>query len=192
MLDTSHVLYEQVDNQTVKVSRSRWIPAPYTLKIEGARQVGYRTICVCGVRDPLLIKSIDLFLEQARDHAERKVHPLRPNEDYDLIFRVYGKDGVLGATEPVKQTKSHELGVIIDAVAPEEKVADSVCTTVVDFIAHMDYPGRIATAANVAFAYSPREQRLGPVYEFNIWHLLKLEDPCEPFDIQTREFPKEQ
>ena len=192
ILDTSHALYEQYDNQTVRVSGSQWIRAPYTLKIEGARLVGYRTVCICGVRDPLLIKNIDWFLEQARNHAERKVYPLKPNEDFELIFRVYGKDGVLGDAEPVKKTKSHELGVIIDAVAPEEKVADSVCTTAVDFIAHMDYPGRVATAANVAFAYSPREQRLGPVYEFNIWHLLELEDPCEPFDIQIREFPKEQ
>ena len=177
ILDTSHALYEQYDNQTVRVSGSQWIRTPYTLKIEGARLVGYRTVCICGVRDPLLIKSIDRFLEQARNHAERKVYPLKPNEDFELIFRVYGKDGVLGDAEPVKKTKSHELGVIIDAVAPEEKVADSVCTTAVDFIAHMDYPGRVATAANVAFAYSPREQRLGPVYEFNIWHLLELEDP---------------
>jgi len=192
ILDTGNAIYEQVDSRTVKVTGSRWVPTPYTLKIEGARQVGYRTICICGVRDDRLISCIDWFLEQGRKHVEEKLQPLKPNEDYDLIFRVYGKNGVLGGAEPIKETKSHELGIIIDAVAPEEKVADSVCTAAVDFAAHMEYPGRVATAANVAFAYSPREHRLGPVYEFNIWHLLELEDPCEPFDIQIREFPKGQ
>jgi len=189
ILDISRANYEQYDEQTVKISGSRWIPTPYTLKVEGASQVGYRTISICGIRDERLISCIDWFLEQAKKHVEVKLHPLKPNQNYDLIFRVYGKDGVLGDAEPIKQTKSHELGLIIDAVAPEEEVADMVCTAAVDFVAHMDYPGRLTTAGNVAFPYSPREHRLGPVYVFNIWHLLELDDPCEPFDIQVREFP---
>jgi len=189
ILDISRAKYEQYDDQTVKVSGSRWIPAPYTLKVEGVSQVGYRTISICGIRDERMISCIDWFLEQARKYTEAKLHPLKPNQDYDLIFRVYGKNGVLGDAEPVKETKSHELGLIIDAVAPEEKVADMACTAAVDFVAHMDYPGRLTTAANVAFTYSPREHRLGPIYVYNIWHLLELDDPCEPFDIQVREFP---
>ena len=189
ILDISSAKYEQYDEQTVKVSGSRWIPTPYTLKVEGAGQVGYRTICICGIRDERMIKAIDPFLEQARKHTETRLHPLKLDQDYALIFRVYGKDGVLGDAEPIKEIKSHELGLIIDAVAPEEKVADMVCTAAVDFVVHMDYPSRLTTAANVAFPYSPRENRLGPVYVYNIWHLLELDDPCEPFNIEVREFP---
>jgi len=189
-LDMRDAVYEQYDDRTVKVSGSRWIPEPYTLKIEGARKVGYRTICLCGVRDERLINCIDWFLGEAKKHVEEKLNPLKPDRDFDLMFRVYGKNGVLGDAEPVKNTTSHELGIVIDAVATDAKVADSACNNAVDFIAHMAYPGRIATAANVAFAYSPREHRLGPVYEYNIWHLLELEDPCEPFKIEIREFPK--
>lgn len=189
-LDMSQAVYEQYDERTVKVSGSRWIPEAYTLKIEGARQVGYRTICICGVRDERLVNCIDWFLEEARRHVEKRVSPLKQGRDFDLMFRVYGKNGVLGDAEPVKETGSHELGIIIDAVAPDAKVADSACNNAVDFIAHMAYPERIATAANVAFAYSPREHRVGPVYEYNIWHLLPLEDPCEPFNIEIRKFPK--
>ena len=189
ILDVSGAKYEQYDDQTVKISGSRWIPEPYTLKVEGAGLVGYRTISICGIRDERMISCIDWFLEQARKHVEGRLHPLKPGEDYDLIFRVYGKDGVLGDAEPIKETKSHELGLITDAIAPEEKVADMVCASAVDFIVHMDYPGRLTTAANVAYPYSPREHRLGPVYRYNIWHLLELDDPCEPFDIEVREFP---
>ena len=139
--------------------------------------------------DERMIKAIDPFLEQARKHTETRLNPLKLDQDYALIFRVYGKDGVLGDAEPIKETKSHELGLIIDAVAPEEKVADMACTAAVDFVVHMDYPGRLTTSANVAFPYSPRENRLGPVYVYNIWHLLELNDPCEPFNIEVREFP---
>jgi len=188
-LDITGANYEQYDDQTVKVSGSRWIPAEYTLKIEGARRVGYRTISICGIRDERLISCIDLFLEQTRKHVEKMFLPLKLNEDYVLLFRVYGKNGVLGDAEPIKQTKAHELGLIIDAVAPEEELADAVCTTATDYLLHADYPGRLTTAANVAFPYSPREHRMGPVYIYNIWHLLELDDPCEPFDINIREFP---
>ncbi|NOY16431.1 MAG: DUF1446 domain-containing protein [Gammaproteobacteria bacterium] len=193
ILDTSHAVYEQYDSQTVKVSGSQWLPvSPYTLKIEGVSQVGYRTICVCGVRDPILINCIDGFLGEARKAVEKRMSPLVAGQDYELIFRVYGKDGVLGDVEPVTQTMSHELGIIIEAVSVDEARADSVCQIAVDYMAHMGYPGRVATAANVAFAHSPREHRLGSVYRYNIWHSMELEDPCEPFDIQVREFPKEQ
>jgi hypothetical protein len=188
-LDITGAKYEQYDDQTVKVSGSRWIPAEYTLKIEGARRVGYRTISICGIRDERLISCIDLFLEQTRKHVEKKFLPLKLNEDYHLLFRVYGKNGVLGDAEPIKQTKAHELGLIIDAVAPEEELADAVCTAATDYVLHADYPGRLTTAANVAFPYSPREHGMGPVYIYNIWHLLELDDPCEPFDINIREFP---
>lgn len=189
VLDISNAKFEQYDSRTVKVSGSRWIPAPYTLKIEGARRVGHRTICICGIRDEQLIGCIDWFLEEARKHTEEKFRPLKPNGDYELLFKVYGKNGVLGDAEPVKETKSHELGLIIEAIALEQEVADGVCTTAEGFICHADYPGRLTTAANVAFPYSPMEHRLGPVYVYNIWHLLELDDPCEPFRIETREFP---
>jgi hypothetical protein len=191
-LDITDATYEQLDESTVRVTGSRWIPSPYTLKVEGARKVGYRTISICGIRDEPLISCIDWFLEQARAHAEKRLLPLRPNDDYHLLFRVYGKDGVLGDAEPVKRTRSHELGLVIDAVAREEEVADKVCGAVAGFVLHADFPGRLTTAANVAFPYSPTEHRLGPVYVYNIWHLLELDDPCEPFHIGVREFPSRQ
>jgi hypothetical protein len=53
----------------------------------------------------------------------------------------------------------------------------------------MPYPGRLSNAANVAVPYSPMEYGLGPIYVYHIWHLLELDDPCEPFKIEVREFP---
>jgi len=190
VLDISDAKYEQYDEQTVKVSGSRWIPRPYTLKVEGVRLAGYRTIAICGIRDERMISCIDSFLEDTRRYTEEKLRPLKPNEDYTLIFRAYGKNGVLGEAEPIKQTKSHELGLIIEGVATEEAVADDVCEAAEYFVLHMPYPGRLSTAANVACPYSPMEYGMGPVYVYHIWHLLELDDPCEPFKIEVREFPR--
>jgi hypothetical protein len=187
-LDLSGAKYEPYDERTVKVSGSRWIPAPYTIKIEGARRVGFRTISILGIRDERMISQIDWCLEQARKHVETHLQPLKTGVDYHLLYRVYGKNGVLGEAEPLKETKSHELGLIVEAVAPQEEVSENVCEQAGRKLLHMDYPGRIATAANVAHPYSPTANKLGPVYGWSIWHLLELEDPCEPFRIEARRF----
>jgi hypothetical protein len=187
-LDLSGVKYEAYDERTVKVSGSRWIPAPYAIKIEGARRVGFRTISILGIRDERMINQIDWCLEQARKHVEAHLEPLKPGAGYHLLYRVYGKNGVLGEAEPLKQTKSHELGLIVEAIAPQEEVSENVCELAGRKLLHMDYPGRIATAANVAHPYSPTANKLGPVYGWSIWHLLELEDPCEPFPIEVRRF----
>jgi len=188
VLDLSGAKYEPYDERTVKVSGSRWVPAPYAVKIEGARKVGFRTISILGIRDKRMIGQIDWCLEQARKHVEAHLQPLRPGVDYHLLYRVYGKNGVLGEAEPLKQTESHELGLIVEAIAPQEEVSENVCELAGRKLLHMDYPGRIATAANVAHPYSPTANNLGPVYRWSIWHLLELEDPCEPFRIEVRRF----
>lgn len=189
-IDISKAKYEQYDERTVKVSGARWIPARYALKIEGVQKVGYRSISIMGVRDPWMIESIDWCLEDTRKHIEEHFRPLRPNMDYTLTFRVYGKDGVLGDAEPIKKTSSHELGIIVDVVAPDEEVSYAICQSAgLQGLHHMDYPGRLSTGGNIAFPYSPSEHKLGPTYVFNIWHLLPLDDPCEPFNIEVKEFP---
>jgi hypothetical protein len=187
-LDLSGAKCEQYDDRTVRVSGSRWTPRPYTVKVEGAKQVGFRTICVFGIRDERMISQIDWCMEQARKHVEAHLLPLEPTKDYELLFRVYGKNGVLGEVEPVKQIRSHELGLIVEAIAPREELSENVCELAGRKMLHMDYPGRIATAGNIAHPYSPTANNLGPVYSWNIWHLLELEDPCEPFAAEVRQF----
>lgn len=189
ILDISGAKYEQYDEKTVKVSGSRWIPEPYTLKIEGARRVGYRAISICGIREERMINCIDEFLDYIRKETERKFLPLKPDKDYSILFRIYGKNGVLGDAEPIKKTASHELGLVVDVVGLDQEMADGICFSVFQDVTHRHYPGRISTASNVAFAYSPKGSSMGPVFEWSVWHLLPLDDPCEPFKIQFREFP---
>lgn len=55
---------------------------------------------------------------------------------------------------------------------------------------HQDFLGRISTAGNVAFPYSPSDIPMGGVYEFNIFHTIKIEDPVEPFPYKIVEFPR--
>ncbi len=191
ILDISDAKYEQHDERTVKVTGSRWIPTPYTLKLEGAELAGYRTISVCGIRDPQLIRQLDVLLDGVRRVTEKINLPLKPNEDYKLILRAYGKDGVQGEVEPVKETQAHEVCLIIDVVAKTQELASGICATARIQAAFQDFPGRKTTAGNIACCFSPADNKLGPVYRYNIWHALELDDPCEPFNIRVYEFPTE-
>src|SRR5499427_1066289 len=48
-IDLSHTVFEQINPRQVRVSGTRWIKAPaYTLKLEGVRRAGYRTLAIAG------------------------------------------------------------------------------------------------------------------------------------------------
>ena len=62
-LVTINSVYEQLDERIVKVSGSQFEPsAAYTVKLEGVKESGYRTVFIAGVRDPILISVIDDFI----------------------------------------------------------------------------------------------------------------------------------
>ena len=58
--------FEQETENIVRVSGSRFVPDPYTVKLEGARCIGYRTVSIAGARDPIMIEKIDEVLEGVR------------------------------------------------------------------------------------------------------------------------------
>ena len=50
------------------------------------------------------------------------------------------------------------------------------------------YEGRISTAGNLAFPFSPSDCHVGEVFEFNVYHLLKVADPVSLFPIEYINF----
>jgi hypothetical protein len=66
-LDLSEATFERVDDRSVRVAGSVFQPsAQYFVKLEGAALVGYRSVCLAGVRDPTLISQLDDVLERVR------------------------------------------------------------------------------------------------------------------------------
>ena len=181
-LDVSVATYTQLDHDTVRVEGAKWIPAPeYTVKLEGVTQIGYRSICIAGIRDPQVLKNIDLIIDEGKQITEDYFAHL-PREDYSLNFKVYGKDAILGPYEPTPWVQGHEICVLIDVVARTQQLANSVCSFVSSTISHHGFPGRLSTAGNLAIPFSPgRAVSIGEVYEFTIWHAWPLDDPGEPF-----------
>ncbi|QUL98164.1 MAG: acyclic terpene utilization AtuA family protein [Candidatus Fermentithermobacillus carboniphilus] len=181
-LDISSATYTQIDDRTVRVTGSRWVPAQeYRIKLEGVAQVGYRSICIGGVRDPRFIDNVDSILSECKSIVSNYFKGLS-TEAYTLIFRVYGKNAVMGDSEPRDQVGGHEICLLIDVVAQTQDLADSICSFTSSTISHHGFAGRLSTAGNLAMPFSPgRAIPIGEVYQFTIWHALPLSDPEEPF-----------
>ena len=178
-LDLSDCVFTAESDRRVRVSGSRFVPeAGPSVKREGCKQAGCRTVSICGNRDPIFISQLDEILEEVK---ARTAANLSADFDYQLDFIVYGKNGVMGALEPQSQVTSHEIGIVIDAVADTQEHAGAVCSVARSTLLHHGYPGRIATAGNLAFPFSPSDIKVGPIYVFGVYALLRSTDPVSLF-----------
>lgn len=183
-LDLRQTNFQELPGGKVKVWGTRFVPTEkYFLKLEGARRVGFRTISIAGVRDPIMISQIDEIIAAVKERVADNFRDLR---DYQLHVHRYGKDGVMGSLEPQAQP-AHELGLVMEAVAPTQEIADTICSFFRSTLLHYGYPGRKSTAGNLAFPYSPSDISAGAVYRFNVYHLLEVDDPKGLFSMEIRE-----
>ena len=185
VLDLSQVKFEALPNGRVRVSGSRHIPTEkYMIKLEGAVPCGFRTVSIAGVRDPLMIRKIDEVIAGVTEQVQSFLS--REGIDGKVFFHVYGRDGVMGALEPVKEVRSHELCIVIEALADTQEKADSICGLTRSTMLHYGYEGRIATAGNLALPFSPSDIKVGQAFTFGVYHLMTI-DSQSIFRIETRE-----
>ncbi|MFF4822349.1 acyclic terpene utilization AtuA family protein [Streptomyces sp. NPDC001312] len=181
-LDLSECVFTPEGERGTRVSGSRHVARPFAVKLEGARLRGYRTVSVAGARDPYFLREIETIIAGVRDRVTDNF-PEIPPDDYDLLFRVYGRDGCMGPLEPSPQVLGHEAGIVIEAVAADQDLADTLCAFARSTMLHFGYPGRVSTAGNLAFPYSPSDFHAGAVYEWSVYHLMELDDPLALFPI---------
>lgn len=189
VLDLNGSRYEQLgDGRTVRVCGSTFKPTPnYQVKLEGAAIAGYRTIFIGGIRDPILVVQIDSFLANVRARVAAVAPQINTGEAH-LKFHVYGKNGVMGDMEPVKDHVPLELGILGEVTAPTQEMAHAICSGTRIAVLHMPYPRQMATAGNFAIPLNPPENDIGPVCRFSIYHLMEVDSPLELFPSQVLEF----
>jgi len=179
-LDLSECRFQQLDKRRVKVSGSKFIDQPYTIKLEGAKEIGFRSMTIAGIRDPNVISALD-ELEQMANTFILQNYPQYKGA-FQLLFHVYGRDGVLGPLEP-DPTPAREVCVVVEALAETQDISLQVCSKARIVLLHGPYTGRIATSGNCGFVITPLEVPLGETYQFNIYHLMEVDDPCEYFPV---------
>ncbi len=188
-LDLTQCKYEATTDRAVKVSGSQFIPAQrYTVKLEGAEKVGYQSVLIGSVRDPFIIRQIDDWVAQLEGRIQARVEQiygerLRPDQ-YLVNIRIYGKNGTMGPLEPVKEIRSHELCLIIEATAPTQEIASSIAGIVRHQALHLPIPEWSGLITALACPYNPAHLERGAVYRFNVNHVVEPDDPHEMFPME--------
>jgi hypothetical protein len=187
-LDLSSVTFETHDPQSTRVKGAKFVPTDsYAVKLEGAGWVGERAFTLFAFRDPISIAHVDEILDFIAREAARVLPGMERDKDYRLVFHVYGRNGVMGALEPVKMITSHEVAVVAEIVGPTHEFVERLGALVKYASLRAYYKGKLGTAGGAAFLqdeiwFSPRG-----AYHWTVDHLLPLSDPLELFPISLEE-----
>lgn len=182
-VDLEQTRFEQHDPRAVAVSGSRFIATDgYWIKLEGASLVGHRTIAVAGMRDPTGIANLDGIVEAARSGVDDKFADQQGA--FQLTFHIYGRNAIMPEFD-AGRAAAHEVGIVIDAVADTQAMATSICSHARTVMLHHGFSGRVSTAGNLAFPFSPLDIPAGPVHRFSIYHLMEEDDPSQVFGVNV-------
>lgn len=177
MLDMRNCVYEQASEKTTRVTGAEFVPAEeFRVKLEGSGKIGERFVGIAGIRDPYTIRHVDEVVAWARSQVRDRFGP----GGYELHYNVFGKNGVMGELEPVKRSSSHELCVVVQAVAQTAKLAEEICMTGTRQMFYARLPDVKGTAGSVAFVLDEVLQA-SPAYRWTIHHTMAASDGLELF-----------
>lgn len=172
VLDLTTSKYAQLeDGVMTRLSGStfhlaRRLNKPYTVKLEGARVIGYRTVMMGSFNDPILTGQIKPFLEEAKEYARRQ------NECDDIVdigFHIYGID------EAGPEIVPNKIFVVAETLAPSQRLATGLASALRVHFSHGAYPGQKATSGNFGMGIGGRfELEVAECAEFSIYHLMTL------------------
>jgi hypothetical protein len=67
-----------------------------------------------------------------------------------------------------------EVGVIVECIGEDEEEARAVVATAKQYLLHAPFPGRISTAGNLGFPFTPPELTAGDAYRFSVYHIMQV------------------
>ena len=184
MLDMTKCNYEQYDEKTCRITGAEFKPieGKVKVKLEGSGKVGERFIGLAGIRDPYTIRHIDDVIAWSKAQVEERF----AGTDYQISFRIFGKNGVMGDMEPIKETKSHELLVVVEGVAATKEIAHEVTMIGTRQIFYARLPEVKGTAGTAAFIVDEVLES-SPAYYWTMNHIVEVDDPMELFRISVTE-----
>jgi hypothetical protein len=173
-LDLRRCEFAAEDDVSVRVTGSNFIAADaYTVKLEGAKLVGYQSIIIGGVRDPFIIRQLDEWLGTIRTYIAALARRLLglEAEEYSINFHVYGRDAVMGSLEPMRDALPHEVGIVLEATAASQALATKVAEISRQPLLHAPIPEWKGAITGFACLHNPAHIDRGPVYRFNMNHV---------------------
>jgi hypothetical protein len=182
-LDTSRAKYTTISNRATRVEGSEFQREEYTIKLEGAVPVGYQTVVIGGVRDPLIIGQIEPWLDEMRlffNERTRELFNLELGTDVQLDVAVYGRGAVMGVIDTAPGA-TDEVGLMFTVTAPTQVQANDVARFVAHTASHWPIPEWDGFISGIAFPFSPPEIDRGEAWRFALHHVVHPASPTELF-----------
>lgn len=190
VLNTREAQYEAISDRAVRVHGSTFNKSDtYTIKLEGAELAGYQSIIIGTVRDPLILRQLDSWLENLLRTARQRIESIYGvgiGEKYRLDLRVIGKNATMGTMEPEKGL-GHEVGLLFQVTAETQDLATALMKSVSHIAVHYPIPEWSGLITSIAYPYSPAEIQRGASYRFNMNHIVVPSTPTEMFPINYSE-----
>lgn len=181
MLDMTDCRYDQISEKTTRVTGMRFEPATeFRVKLEGSGKVGERFVGMAGIRDPYTIANVDQVIAWARAQAEERFG----REGWELHYNVFGRNGVMGEMEPLKDRPGHELCVVVQGVAPTREMAEELTMTGTRQMFYARLPDVKGTAGGVSFVLD-EVLPASPAYRWTLNHTMAVDDPLELFPTHS-------
>ena len=186
-LDVTASHYEALDGRRVRVTGSRWVPQPYTVKLEGARAAGFQTTLIALLRDAHYVANAQAWVDKLHGFLAALVSKrmgIAP-ETYTLDFRLLGQNATLGTMEN-RQGAPVEIGVLLIITAQDSETAAEIGKLANPHLLH--YPlTEDEELPTFAFPYSPAQSDRGTLFEFALNHVMALTDPMSAFRLDVTE-----
>lgn len=177
MLDMAECHYDQVADKTTRVTGMEFVPAEqFRVKLEGSGKVGERFVGMAGIRDPYTIANVDAVIKWARNQTIERFGP----DGWELHYNVFGRDGIMGPMEPLRDQPGHELCVMVQGVAPTAEMAEEVTMTGTRQMFYARLPDVKGTAGGVSFVLD-EVLRASPAFRWTLNHTMSVDDPLELF-----------
>lgn len=183
-LDVSNAVYTAPDARSVRVEGSEWVPAPYTVKLEGARRTGFQTVSIALVRDPRYVQNIREWCDDIQSKCTAKAQS-RVSGEFSIELRIIGLDATLGALDTTAQSGT-EVGVMGIVTAQTQALSMEVAKMLNPYLLHHPLTEE-EEMPTFAFPFSPPEMQRGAIHEFCLNHILTLDDPMDAFRLDVIE-----
>lgn len=180
VLDSTNSKYEQLTETKVRVTGTRWEPKPYTMKLEGASGSLFQTIMIIGITDPNVLAEPQVFHDRMvsvlNDRALSATDAQKG--DFHISVRMYGWNGVNGVPPPPDTPRPREIGAMCVITAKSQEMASEIAKACNPYFFHMPIRDGLELPS-YGLAFTPADIDRGPVYQFELNHVVHVDDPME-------------
>lgn len=185
-LDVTRANYQALDGSRVRVTGSKWVPTnPYTVKLEGARAVGFQMVALSLLRDRHYVRYAQDWADDIIAKCSAKAQDRLGTDAFKIEIRLIGQSASFGSLE-TRTSDPVELGALAFITAPTEAAAGEIAKMLNPYLLHHQLTEEEAMPT-FAFVSSPPEMNRGEIYEFALNHVLALDNPMDAFKLEVHD-----